>query len=82
MTPTPVRIGSEIYGDSTALVTSVTDRWIRAEIYHHPPLSSVVTVDFGGMVARAEVVRLYRLQASDGVWAGIGLRVIDWRESV
>jgi hypothetical protein len=79
---TPVRIGSEIYGDSAALVTSVTDRWITAEIYHPPPLRSVVVVDFTGMVARAEVVRLYRLQASDGVWAGIGLRVLEWLDSI
>jgi hypothetical protein len=75
----PVTVGSEIYGDSTAVATAVSDRWITVkELYDPPPLRSVVTVDFSGMVARAEVKRLYRLQASDGVWAGIGLRVLEW----
>ncbi len=89
-----VRVGSEIYGDETAIATEVTNRRIVVKAVDPPPIGSIVTVHFpaapvrrgrpprAGIVARAEVKVKYRFAYGGGVWSGCALRVLEWLNDV
>jgi hypothetical protein len=86
-----VMIGSEIYGDTTAVARNVSTGGILVEMTYAPPLGTVVTVHFqhtrdddqlDEIVARAEVKHHHYLNFTGGNDAAssraIGLRFLEF----
>jgi hypothetical protein len=86
-----VVIGSELYGDSTAIARNISSGGILVEMSYAPPLGTVVTVHFqvprdndlmDEIVARAEVKHHHYLNFGSGDDAAstraIGLRFIEF----
>ncbi len=86
-----VVIGSELYGDATAIARNVSSGGILVEMSYAPPLGTVVTVHFqharegercDELVARAEVKHHHYLNFAGGDDAGsaraVGLRFIEF----
>ena len=86
-----VVIGSELYGDSTAIARNISAGGILVEMTYAPPLGTVVTVHFQAprdgdlmdeIVARAEVKHHHYLNfggAEDAASTrAIGLRFIEF----
>jgi hypothetical protein len=86
-----VVIGSELYGDATAIARNVSAGGILVEMPYAPPLGTVVTVHFQAprdndlmdeIVARAEVKHHHYLNFGGGEDAAstraIGLRFIEF----
>lgn len=86
-----VVIGSEMYGDATAIARNVSAGGILVEMSYAPPLGTVVTVHFqharegeqyDELVARAEVKHHHYLNFAGGDDAGsaraVGLRFIEF----
>jgi hypothetical protein len=88
-----VVIGSELYGDSTAIARNISTGGILVEMTYAPPLGTVVTVHFQAtregdlmdeIVARAEVKHHHYLnfggpdEADAASTRAIGLRFIEF----
>ena len=86
-----VVIGSELYGDATAIARNVSAGGILVEMSYAPPLGTVVTVHFqhvrdgeicDELVARAEVKHHHYLNFADRTEAActraIGLRFLEF----
>ena len=86
-----VVIGSELYGDATAIARNVSAGGILVEMSYAPPLGTVVTVHFqharegesiDELVARAEVKHHHYLNFAGGDDAAstraIGMRFIEF----
>ena len=85
-----VVIGSELYGDSTAIARNISAGGLLVEMTYAPPLGTVVTVHFqyardevvDEIVARAEVKHHHYLNFTGGDEASstraIGLRFIEF----
>ena len=86
-----VVIGSELYGDTTAIARNVSAGGILVEMSYAPPLGTVVTVHFqharaddlmDEIVARAEVKHHHYLNFTGGDEAAssraIGMRFIEF----
>jgi hypothetical protein len=87
-----VVIGSELYGDSTAIARNISAGGVLVEMTYAPPLGTVVTVHFQAprdgdlmdeIVARAEVKHHHYLNYGDrdddaASTRAIGLRFIEF----
>jgi hypothetical protein len=86
-----VVIGSELYGDATAIARNVSAGGILVEMSYAPPMGTIVTVHFqharegelvDELVARAEVKHHHYLNFTGGNDAAsaraIGLRFLDF----
>jgi hypothetical protein len=89
-----VVIGSEIYGDSTAIARNVSAGGILVEMSYAPPLGTVVTVHFqyaregdllDELVARAEVKHHHYLNFAGGEdqasSRAIGMRFLEFLDA-
>ncbi len=84
----PVLVGSEIYGDSSAIARNISPGGMLVEMYDPLPLGSVVTVHFrvpdshGDICARAEVKHHYCFNFQQGEQPsstrGVGLRFVGF----
>jgi len=91
----PVVVGSELYGDSSAIARNISAGGMLVEMPFPLPLGSVVSVHFtcprpdgdpDEIVARAEVKHHYCLNVAIGgeptATRAIGLRFIDFEDDV
>jgi hypothetical protein len=91
----PVRVGSELYGDSPAIARNISTGGMLVEMACPLPLGSVVTIHFtcereagevDEIVARAEVKHHYCLNFATGdepqLMRAIGLRFLEFEDDV